>query len=126
MQTKETNCPCGSLKKYNNCCALIHNNIFEAKTAEQLMRSRYTAFVIANGTFLQKSHASKTRPNTREQKDLLHWTKSVDWIKLEILKSTKDTVEFKAFFQLNGKLDVIHEKSQFIIENGYWVYFGIV
>lgn len=128
-----TKCYCGSSKSFSNCCKLIHENIFEAKTAEQLMRSRYTAFVLANGDYLQKSHSEKTRPNANEQKELIRWTKSVEWFKLEVFKTEKGkendsvgSVEFKAYFYSNGNLEMIYEKSSFMKENGHWVYFGIL
>lgn len=115
-------CPCNPNKLYTNCCEKAHNNIHSVKTAEALMRSRYSAFVLANIDYLQKSHHFSTQPSTKEKKEILNWTNSVDWIKLEVLNSTKDTVEFKAYFMENGHLDVIHENSFFTKENEHWVY----
>lgn len=133
MKNKSTSCYCGSSDPFSNCCKLIHENIFEAKTAEQLMRSRYTAFVVANGDYLQQSHHSTKRLNEREQKELLKWTKSVQWVKLEVLNTdkglendTEGSVAFKAYFFSGGKLDFIHEKSSFVRENGAWVYFEVI
>ena len=124
------NCPCNSKRRYLDCCGLFLESNEKANTAEQLMRSRYSAFTIANGEYLQLSHYSKTRPNKRELKDLIKWTKSVQWVKLEVLKTEKGqendkegTVEFRAYFFRNGKLDVIHEKSIFLMDSAYWVYF---
>ena len=115
-------CPCNPNKLYSNCCEKAHNNIHSVKTAEALMRSRYSAFVLANIDYLQKSHHSSTRPSNKEKKEILNWTNSVDWIKLEIINSTETIVEFKAYFIENGQMDVIHEKSSFIKENDYWTY----
>lgn len=123
-------CYCGSLTSYSNCCQKAHKNIAEAKTAEQLMRSRYSAFVLANGEYLMQSHHSSTRP-LKEKKAIVKWAKSVEWIKLEVLETTKGTakdtegiVTFKAYFYENGKVDVIHEKSAFLKENNHWSYLG--
>ena len=122
-------CPCNPDKKYTDCCKKAHDNILSVVTAEVLMRSRYSAFVLANINYLQKSHHSKTRPSKREKKETLQWTKSVEWLKLEILNTsegtentTKGTVEFKAFFMENGKINSIHENSNFNKENNHWVY----
>ena len=115
-------CPCNPTKKYSDCCQKAHQNINSVTTAEQLMRSRYSAFVLANIDYLQKSHHSSTRPNKKEKKEIKSWTKSVNWVKLEVLNSTEDTVEFKAYFMENGSINVIHENSKFVKENGYWVY----
>jgi len=125
-------CLCGSEKTYGECCAIAHNNIEVVETAEQLMRSRYSAYVIGNIEYLMISHHSSTRPD-KEQKDILSWTKSVKWLSLEVLKSSKGsasdiegTVEFKAHFEEDNSKAVIHEDSKFVKENGYWVYLGEV
>ena len=93
-------------------------------SAEELMRSRYSAFVLANIEYLQKSHHSTTRPSKREKKEIEKWTKSVNWLKLEVLNTIRDTVEFKAFFMENGAVNVIHENSKFCKQNNHWVYLG--
>lgn len=115
-------CPCNPTKLYEDCCKKAHQNIRSVTTAEILMRSRYSAFVLANIDYLQKSHYSLTRPSKLEKKEILSWTKSVEWVKLEILKSTENTVEFKAYFFENTSLNFIHETSFFIKENNHWVY----
>ena len=124
-------CPCNISVKYSDCCKKAHQNIASVSSAEALMRSRYSAFVLVNIEYLQKSHHSKTRPSKKEKMDIEKWTKSVKWLKLEILNTTKGTatdargtVEFKAFFMENGSINVIHENSKFSIENNHWVYVG--
>lgn len=118
-------CPCNPNKKYSDCCQKAHKNINTVTTAEKLMRSRYSAFVLANINYLQKSHHTTTQPSKKEKRELEAWTKSVNWLKLEVLNSTENTVEFKAYFMENGSVNVIHENSAFCKENGYWVYLGI-
>ena len=125
------NCPCGSTKKYTDCCEIVHKDISAATTAEQLMRSRYSAFTMANGDYLMKSHHSSTRP-LKEKKAIENWAKSVNWIRLEVLETSqgqpsdeKGTVTFNAYYFDNGKVAVIHEKSAFVRENGLWVYLGV-
>ncbi|WP_066218656.1 YchJ family protein [Formosa haliotis] len=121
-------CPCGSEKTYQNCCKIAHDDLLQVKTAEALMRSRYTAFVLANGDYLMKSHHKSTRPIS-EKKAIVKWAKSVEWIKLVIINTkkglptdTEGTVEFKAIFQDHGALDMIHENSHFVKENDCWYY----
>ncbi|WP_281763883.1 YchJ family protein [Neptunitalea lumnitzerae] len=125
------NCYCGNTKPYSECCEVFHRNGGNTATAEQLMRSRYSAFVLANGDYLMLSHHSKTRP-VREKKAIVAWAKSVNWIKLEVLATQKGnptddkgTVTFNAYFFENGKVDVIHEKSAFVKEKGVWKYLGL-
>ena len=102
-----------------------------AKTAEQLMRSRYSAFVLAKGDYLIESHHSKTR-KPKEKKAIVDWAKSVEFIKLEITETTnglehntEGTVTFNAYFYEHGNVEVIHEKSAFVKENNHWKYLGL-
>ena len=125
------NCYCGSLKTFSSCCEAIHKDITKAQTAEQLMRSRYSAFVLANGSYLMESHYTSTRP-LKEKKAIVAWAKAVEWIKLEVLHTSKGTtndtegtVTFNAYFYQNGAVEVIHEKSAFKKENKHWTYLGL-
>ena len=125
------NCYCGNDIPYSQCCEKIHLDIKKAITAEQLMRSRYSAFVKADGDYLIQSHHSSTRP-IKEKNNIIKWANSVQWIKLEVLETsegkannTNGTVTFNAYFYENGKAEVIHEKSAFLKENNHWTYLGL-
>ncbi len=127
------NCYCGRTVLYTSCCGKIHQDITTAATAEDLMRSRYSAFVLAKGDYLMRSHHSTTRPSSKEKKDIVRWTKSVNWMKLEVLHTSKGTpqdtegsVEFKAFYYDDKGMQMIHEHSAFTKEQGHWVYVGEV
>ncbi|MBP8793561.1 MAG: SEC-C domain-containing protein [Lutibacter sp.] len=127
MNQKE--CPCGSGKTYENCCEIAHKNILNVITAEALMRSRYSAFVLANMDYLKKSWHSSNKPSKNEIKEIVAWTQSVIWHKLEILSTSKGLkndnegyVEFKAYYYEGFILNNIHENSFFVKENGHWVY----
>ena len=130
MIRKETqNCYCGREKSSEICCSKIHEDIQLATTAEDLMRSRYSAFVLANGEYLRQSWYGPTRPTQTEIKSIIDWATSVQWLKLEILSTqgggiedTTGQVEFKAYYLENGEENVIHENSKFVRENGVWVY----
>ena len=129
MEVREKKCSCGRVKAYEKCCGLIHEDIKLAHTAEDLMRSRYTAFTKGNGIYLMKSHHSCTKPTNSEIKETELWTKSVSWIKLEVLSCTKGTkndndgtVSFKAYYMEDSKVEVIYENSYFEKENGIWFY----
>lgn len=125
------NCYCGNNKTYKKCCEVFHLNNGKTETAEQLMRSRYSAFVLADGDYLMDTHHGSTRP-IKEKKAIVKWAKSVQWIKLEVLEITnglesdiEGTVTFNAYFYENGNIDVIHEKSAFLKENNQWLYLGL-
>ncbi len=91
-------------------------------TAEQLMRSRYTAFTQNNETYLLQSWHRNTRPQSLNLVD----QKNIKWVSLKILghetKETVATVEFIARYKVSGKAEKIHELSRFIKEEGRWFY----
>lgn len=123
-------CPCGREKSYEECCKLAHDAPQAVATPEDLMRSRYVAFTMANGDYLVETHHSDSK-DTIDKENLESWAKSVRWIKLEVLKveagaSSEDegTVEFRASYQEGKRFRSIHEKSLFKRESGAWVYWG--
>ena len=122
------NCHCCSNKQFENCCQPIIEGRKPAHTAEELMRSRYSAYVMADINYLMNSHHPKTRP-VKERKSILRWTKSVHWMKLEIINlkagqadDMEGWVKFTAYFNDNGMMNTIKENSFFIKENGKWLY----
>lgn len=124
-----TKCPCCSGKLYHQCCEPVINKSIIPETAEQLMRSRYTAFTQANIDYLMYSHHPKTRP-IKDKKEIKKWCQSVKWVGLQVLKveggSAKDTegmVEFKALFMDDLKPEQIYETSKFVKYNQRWVYY---
>ena len=119
-------CPCGSLKNQAECCDPLLNGEKEAATPEELMRSRYTAFVVGNMDYI----AETTDPQTRLQFDMKaneEWSKNSKFLKLEVLSATQDgnkgTVEFKATFQTAAQEpQVHHEISKFRKQAGTWYF----
>jgi len=122
------NCYCGSYKLFQHCCELYIKGIQKVPTAEALMRSRYSAYVTRDADYLMGS----THPSQREfhsKKEILNWAENNKWLKLEIISTAGDTVEFKAYFsEIQSKTGVIqpiqihHEKSSFVFESGSWYY----
>ncbi|NUS12498.1 MAG: hypothetical protein HOY69_14055 [Streptomyces sp.] len=118
-------CPCGLPAAYADCCGALHRGRAQASTAEQLMRSRYSAFAVRDAAYLLRSWHSSTRP--RE----LSFDRDVRWTGLDILRSTggsafhsEGTVEFRAHFRHKGAEGSQHEDSRFAREDGRWVYVG--
>ncbi|MGX5913991.1 YchJ family protein [Aliidiomarina sp. Khilg15.8] len=112
-------CPCGSKKSYLACCYQIHEGA-PAKSPEQLMRSRYSAFVHGLDAFLLRSWHSSTRPPSLDLSD------SPQWMQLQIIAShqqgSRGRVHFRALFRDSSGLGFLEEKSDFIRENGHWFY----
>ncbi len=84
-------------------------------TPKELMISRYEAFVKKEWVYLAKTSVSQTVAEL-EQAPVL------EWLKLDVLHVTHDTVEFKAYYKEHDTLHVLHEKSTFIQDNGIWKY----
>lgn len=128
MIPKSKLCPCGQYKTYSSCCGVIHKDQSKAKFPLDLMRSRYSAFTLANGEYLINSHHQSKR-NPKERYKTEKWSKSVKWIGLEIIDAPKisekdheGVVEFKAHFKAGLFKRCIHERSRFKKEDGIWYY----
>ena len=114
-------CPCGSGSHYPQCCGQYLSGQWP-ETAEQLMRSRYTAFTLNADDYLLETWHKKTRPPILDLSDQA----KVKWIGLKIIQHTNEedraVVEFVARCKINGKAERIHEVSRFIHEDGRWFY----
>ncbi|WP_345993493.1 YchJ family metal-binding protein [Sulfurimonas sp. HSL-1716] len=118
-------CFCGSDKKFEECCGLIISGKKGAATAEELMCSRYSAYVRADAEYLIKSTTEENR-HTEDIPLILEFCKNVVWLKLEILqteqKEQSGVVEFRAFYLENDEIVVLHERSDFVKNEGVWEY----
>jgi SEC-C motif-containing protein len=115
-------CYCGSEKTFQNCCEPIIKGIQKAQTAEALMRSRYSAYATHEVDYLLSTTNSSERKH-HSKSEILSWATSNQWLELQIIKTTENTVEFKAFFLDNTlQKQIHHEHSTFKLENGNWFY----
>lgn len=118
-----TNCYCGSDRHFENCCEPYIKGVRKPATAEILMRSRYSAYVTTAVDYLLCTTASSER-KFYSRNDIEKWALENQWQKLEIINSTENTVEFKAYFlDKYSQLQIHHEKSSFVKENDNWFYF---
>lgn len=117
------NCPCCSGKTYKECCEPIHTGKKHASSAEDLMRSRFSAFAIPNGEYLIRTTLPKKR-KFHNKEDLQEWGAMNEWIKLEIIETpTLNQVEFKAYYKdEKRKMQIHHELSTFQQIGIYWYY----
>jgi SEC-C motif-containing protein len=115
-----TPCPCGSDKTFNDCCGKFINKNQSPGSPEQLMRSRYSAYVLKNEDYLLKSWHPSTRPESLDLKD-----DSTQWKKLKIISAFENKIHFVAYFTqdtLNKeKIYALTETSNFVHEKG-WKY----
>ena len=125
----ETPCVCGRKAVFDRCCGRFLAAGQLAKTPEQLMRSRYSAYALGGyGDYLLATwFAATSGVLTVEELS----KKMVDWVRLEVLSSKqtgdKATVEFNAYYREPDQLDVqiMHETSVFQRSAGRWFYVGV-
>ena len=114
------NCFCRSEKLFNDCCGRLINKNLPADSPEQLMRSRYSAYILKNEEYLLQSWHESTRPASLDLKN-----DSTHWKKLKIIDASENTVQFVAFFTqdaLNKEhVFALTEKSHFVKDN-HWYY----
>ena len=113
-------CPCGG-SAYERCCGRFIDNGEIPETAEQLMRSRYSAYVLHTEPYLKATWHASTRPaETIVQDD------DTKWLGLEVKKHVpagdEATVEFVARYKVGGRAHRLHEVSRFVREDGRWFY----
>lgn len=120
--TGSARCPCGSGRADDACCRRFHAGA-SAPTAVDLMRSRYTAFVVRDADYLLATWDPAHRPR--------HVTFDPDqeWLGLEILSSSggtmfddEATVTFAATFAVGGSARRLLERSRFRRVDGRWLY----
>lgn len=113
---------------YKECCQPYHDGLFDsednkADTAERLMRTRYSAFVLVKPEYIVAT-TLPAQQNVLDIKAIESWAKETDWAGLEIIAHTPKLgkrhaqVEFKAYFNtLDGteqKQQAHHELSTFV------------
>lgn len=114
-------CPCGSAVSYQQCCERYITGKESAPNAEALMRSRYTAYTLADEKYVQRTWHPRSRPVLRfDQQEPCKWTGLIVIAFHE--DGQRATVEFIANYKINGKANRLHEISKFEYEDGQWLY----
>jgi len=123
-----TTCSCGSGVPYQECCQPFHSGDKYPPTAEHLMRSRYSAFVNTDITYLLHTRHSSTQSLDNSQL-LQQSCQETTWTGLLIHQchqgqrnDTQGTVTFSAHYIENSKPGVLTETSRFVKEEQQWYY----
>ena len=123
------NCPCGSGKSFAQCCEPLLNGTEKAKTAEALMRARYSAYVVHNIDFIINTCETGEKIAQIDRKATEDWSNKSTWHGLKILRTEKGgeqdeegIVEFEATYTQKGIRDIHHEIGGFKKVNGEWLY----
>ena len=137
MSISTQTCPCqinpsssaiSSPLLYKDCCQPYHDRLYDsednkADTAERLMRTRYSAFVLLKPEYIVKT-TLPTQQDFLDIEAIESWAKETDWAGLEIVTHTPKLgkrhaqVEFKAYFNTTDgkeqKQQAHHELSAFV------------
>lgn len=123
-------CPCGGKPEYIQCCGQFISGEAIPQTPEQLMRSRYTAYTIANVDYIQSTMLDDALKSF-DRKESLNWAKNSKWIGLKILSAPEITstdqegnVEFVASYIQNHQVQHLREHSKFKKQDGRWYFVG--
>lgn len=113
-------CPCGSQKELKACCEPFISGQSLPKTPEELMRSRYTAYVQKNVAYLKETTAPEKRSQFKDE-DVIALT-DTEWLGLRVLKAEGKIVEFMARYKTDGETFDHHEVSKFRQIGEKWYY----
>lgn len=124
MKKDKKKCPCGSGNSTETCCMPVILGDMEVKSPEQLMRSRYTAYVMRRADYILSSWHSSTRPDEMVLESNPDWSglKIVDTSFVNSQQAEEAYVEFIAGFLDNGVPGVMRERSRFLKEQEQWCY----
>jgi SEC-C motif-containing protein len=113
-------CPCGGAD-YASCCGRFIEGSEVPQSAEQLMRSRYSAYVLRDEAYLKATWHASTRPT-----DVVAQDDGTKWLGLEVRRHVpagdEATVEFVARYKIGGRAHRLYEVSRFVREEGRWYY----
>lgn len=120
-------CPCQSGKSYIDCCQPFHLQQALPDTAEKLMRSRYSAYVLLKIPYIVETTLPAQQP-LLDQAAMQEWGETTQWTGLEIIEhrpfisKIHSLVEFKAFFQTETGIEAHHERSLFVLIHNRWYF----
>ena len=125
----QTTCPCGNKKSYLNCCKIFHDGK-NPNTALELMKSRFTAFVVGDVDYIiNTTHEDNVEYSSDKSKwrdDIQDVVNSTDFNSLQIVDFIDGVDEAYVTFKLGLKqkgLDVsFTERSKFVRIDGKWLY----
>jgi SEC-C motif domain protein len=118
-------CPCGSGRALDECCGPIVRGEAPAPTAEALMRSRYTAYVLGDLDHIERTQT----PGGWDRESAAAWSSGAQWLGLDIHATeaggpddAHGVVEFTARYAMTGEAQQHREKAVFGRRDGAWVY----
>ncbi|MGJ8680925.1 YchJ family protein [Paraglaciecola sp.] len=125
MRDLPSQCYCGNSLSFTTCCQPFLQNLAQPSNAEALMRSRFSAYVLEDFDYILKTYGKEQR------KDLTSLTlqksaEGTQWLSLDVIQHVANDytaqVEFKAYYKVDKLFYVMHELSDFELEDNQWYY----
>ncbi|MGF6775970.1 YchJ family protein [Paraburkholderia sp. GAS334] len=133
---RPSDCPCGGAApnarsdakppRFNQCCGRFIDGGETAPTALELMRSRYSAYVLGETAYLRATWAPQTCPADLDANP--DTADAPRWLGLQIkrflpIDADHAEVEFVARYKVGGRAHRLHELSRFLRgDDGRWRY----
>jgi SEC-C motif domain protein len=127
LESSTADCPCGGAApgrrsdarapRFDACCGRYLDGLAVAPTALELMRSRYTAYVLGRTDYLYATWDSATRPVDLDVNT--DAPGAPRWLGLQITRFERHgehhaIVEFVARYKVSGRAYRLHEVSRFV------------
>ncbi|WP_041767754.1 YchJ family protein [Pseudovibrio sp. FO-BEG1] len=123
-----TPCPCQSGKDFEVCCQPFLEGKAMPETAEQLMRSRYSAYATQNVDYLKETLWPRYQ-KAFNPIEIAEYAQQTQWVGLDILATekgqaddAKGSVLFCAKCLAHGQFGEQRELSLFKKRKGRWYY----
>ena len=129
MTASTTPCPCGGYPtgvSYADCCEPALTLREWPPTAQQLMRSRYTAHVRGDADHLFRTWHPSTRPADPDPEAGTRWTGlTIESVTAGSEQDDDGVVEYTAHWTgPDGQADELHEVARFVRRARRWMYLG--
>jgi len=131
MLPLEAPCPCQSKTTYGHCCQPYHAGTHLPTEAEQLMRSRYSAYVLGLADYLIKTthreHPQYRKNTALWREEIVSYCNQATFTQLNItaikvINPDEALVTFEAQFLLNETPTSLNETSHFKRIGARWLY----
>ena len=123
----EPSCPCGSGLPLTSCCAPLHQGM-PASSAEALMRSRYSAYVLGNIDYLVASTLPAQQAGL-DRDSMQRWSQDSQWQELRVEQHEPAAgtpaharVTFVASWHDASGPHSHRERSSFVQHGGHWYF----
>jgi SEC-C motif domain protein len=126
----ENPCPCCSGRELEKCCGPLLDGLRKAATAEELLRARYSAFVLARIDYVRTTRHPRSSAEFDEE-SARGWASGSEWHGLEISKiegggtgDAQGAIDFTATYteKESGERRRHEEHALFVRHEGEWLF----